>query len=284
MASEVRRTQRFAPRLTGAELDIPPPSYRRPARRGLDPASRRLVLIAGGIGAALLVVFLVGSLGGRQRQGVPVIEANSGPIRVKPQDPGGMKIADEEESIVSGAAESGGATQSAPARLAPPPEVPAPQALRAETAPQPATPPATTAAPAQAPSAPMASASTASAPPSSAHAPAAAGAGGAAGTAPRAKAASESSREHEAGREHAHRFGVQLAALRSEDEARQEWERLAHKMPDLLAGKRPAIARTEREGQTYWRLRTGAFADAAEATAFCQRVRAKGAGCTPAAF
>ena len=99
----------------------------------------------------------------------------------------------------------------------------------------------------------------------------------------RAKPAPDSSREHEA-KDRAHRFGVQLAALRSEDEARQEWERLAHKMPDLLAGKRPAIARTEREGQTYWRLRTGAFADAAEASAFCQRVRAKGAGCTPAAF
>ncbi len=100
----------------------------------------------------------------------------------------------------------------------------------------------------------------------------------------RAKPTADSSRDHDASKDRAHRFGVQLAALRSEDEARQEWERLAHKMPDLLAGKRPAIARTEREGQTYWRLRTGAFADAAEASAFCQRVRAKGAGCTPAAF
>ena len=60
--------------------------------------------------------------------------------------------------------------------------------------------------------------------------------------------------------------------------AQSEWQRLAKRMPDLLGDRRPAISKVERDGRTVWRLRTGGFADIAQATAFCERVRAKG-GC-----
>jgi SPOR domain len=77
---------------------------------------------------------------------------------------------------------------------------------------------------------------------------------------------------------------VQLAALTSEEAAHAEWAQLAKKMPDLLNGRQPTYSRTERDGHTFWRVRTSGFADVAQARSFCDRVRAKGAGCAVADF
>jgi hypothetical protein len=40
----------------------------------------------------------------------------------------------------------------------------------------------------------------------------------------------------------------------------------------------------DRDGHILWRVRTGGFSDSAQATVFCERVRAKGAGCSVADF
>ncbi|HBK07173.1 MAG TPA: SPOR domain-containing protein [Acetobacteraceae bacterium] len=77
---------------------------------------------------------------------------------------------------------------------------------------------------------------------------------------------------------------VQLAALTSEESARAEWAQLAKKMPDLLGGRQPSYSKTERDGHTFWRVRTSGFSDVAQARGFCERVRAKGAGCSVADF
>jgi hypothetical protein len=55
-------------------------------------------------------------------------------------------------------------------------------------------------------------------------------------------------------------------------------------MPDLLKDHHPAISKVDHDGETLWRVRTGGFGDVAQATAFCERVRSKGAGCAVAAF
>jgi SPOR domain len=55
-------------------------------------------------------------------------------------------------------------------------------------------------------------------------------------------------------------------------------------MPDLLAHHQAAISKTERDGHTLWRVRTGGFSDLTQATVFCERVRAKGTGCAVADF
>lgn len=77
---------------------------------------------------------------------------------------------------------------------------------------------------------------------------------------------------------------VQLAALTSEAGAQQEWQRLARKAPELFNGRRPVTSTFVKNGQTYWRLRTAGFTSATDASAFCAQVKAKGLGCSVAAF
>ena len=77
---------------------------------------------------------------------------------------------------------------------------------------------------------------------------------------------------------------VQLAAVRTEADAKSEWERLSKRMPDLFGQRRPAFSKTDHDGRTLWRVRTGGFSDLTQAKDFCERVRAKGTGCTVAEF
>ncbi len=72
---------------------------------------------------------------------------------------------------------------------------------------------------------------------------------------------------------------VQLASLLSEQDARAEWRRLLKRMPGLLTDRKPVFIKAERNGRTYWEIRTGGFTDTAQAAAFCQQVQAAGSGC-----
>jgi hypothetical protein len=225
------------------------PSYRVPRRHDRhDGNTRRLALIACGIGGALLLLFGAWSLAGSHRGGVPVIQAASGPVRTKPENPGGMQVAGQNESILDGDAQP-----DSKAALAPPPEAPAPQALKAE---------------AQAPASPVAA-------PPVAHVATPAPPVGA----PMLAAAPVKAEPKRVAKAALHGPQVQLAALTTEQAARVEWERLTKKMPAVFDGRRPAVMKIEHDGKTFWRLRTGGFADAAQAESFCAEVKAKGAGC-----
>jgi Flp pilus assembly protein TadD len=72
---------------------------------------------------------------------------------------------------------------------------------------------------------------------------------------------------------------VQLGAVPSEHAAQQAWHRLQQKMPDQFSGHEPIIAKAERDGRVFWRLRTGGFSDMADAVSFCDRVRQGGSDC-----
>ncbi len=235
-------------------------------------------MAAAGVAGVVVVLFGGYTLLSRGPRTIPVIEAPAGPVRVKPDNPGGMQIVGANEEIMGGA---GGGSQD---HMAPPPEVPQPQALRAEiaaaredetpaqpvalTAPPPAAAPAidampeTPAAPQPAPAAPPAR--TQAAPPRRA---------AAAPVAPAPPVAPAVGGTQ-----------VQLAAVDSQQAALSEWDRLAKRLPDLFRQHHPEVQRADRGGKTFYRLRTGGFATIASATEFCAQVRSKGAGCSIASF
>ncbi len=267
----------------------------------MTPETQRKLLIAGGILGVLVVVAVIGTWLSRSTGDIPVILPDERPIRVKPDDPGGMKVAGIDNGLY-GESDTQGA-----ARLAAAPEAPDPLALRAPPEPQaqpakdaatampaqdaerprtvaiapplaarpqtPAAAPRTTGPQASAPSAPPTQpvrtpAQEAPRPVTAAPPPAAPAA---AASRPDSKPASG-------------RVSVQLAAVQSEGAAQAEWQALRLRHPELFGARSSAISKTERDGKTFWRVRTPGFADLAEARAFCERVRAKGAGCAVAEF
>jgi hypothetical protein len=251
--------------------DIPVPSYRVRASEAAGPPWR-LIAIGGGLAATLLVggALVLGLTRMGAPRSVPLIEADPRPFKVRPDDPGGLRVPNQDELIFE--RNRGPATNGA-ARLAPEPEGPRLDALRAQVAQPPAAAPApvATATPGAAPRPGTPPAAAPGAPPA---APAPAAASAPAATAPPAPAARPAPAPNGAIR-------VQLGALTSEDAARAEWDRLARRHADLLGALRPQILRFEREGQApLFRLRTGGFADAAAAGAFCEQARARAVPCT----
>lgn len=244
-----------------SDLHIPQPQFSqhggaprqatyRAARPAVDTGTRRLLYAAAGLGGVLLAGMGVWAVVGRTPAVVPVIEADGRPLRVKPDNPGGMQVTGAEEAPTG------------PGRMAPAAEVPAPQALRAQLAPPAA--PALAAAPVPAAPAPATPVAAAPAPRPATPLPASA-------AAPRPAQPGSATL-------------VQLAAVDTEAAAQAEWQRLARRMPDLLGDKRVVVQRTERDGKTLWRVRTGGFTDMADATGFCTKVRAKGGNCSIASF
>jgi SPOR domain len=243
-------------------------------RHGMDPHTRRLILFAGALGAVLATLIGTSALMGRKSAEVPVVTADTRPVREKPVNPGGMKIDGAENDVFSAGSDTDNA------KLAAASESPDLKALHAPASPPPASAPAT-APVVEAPAAPTTEPAPAPVPAPSKPAVAAAAGPPAPKPAP-AKPLAAAAASHPA--TPAHQLMVQLAALTSEESARTEWAQLTKKMPDLMNGRQPSYSRTEREGRTFWRVRTSGFADMAEARGFCDRVRAKGASCSVADF
>lgn len=287
------------------DLDIPFPamlgaqsgSYSpRAARQGMDPNTKRLAIIAGSIGGALLLLMGGWSLMGHRHGGVPVIQADSRPLRERPLNKGGLAVEGANETILSGD-HADGKTIVAPAPEAPalaalkamPPAVVVAAAVPAQVAPtavQAATPaPVLRVAPISAavqepllnasrptPAVRQAPPRVLSPAPSTLAAPAAAPALAQAAHHPSAPAAVAATGHAE----------VQLAAVGSEAAAHGEWQRLSAKYPALLGGRHVLVSRTEHGGKTYWRLRVPGFADSASAGSFCTQMRDKGGNCAVA--
>ena len=290
MSDHIQATPGFGHQAFGRPSLAPPPIAAPPqapvssgyrARRAPDRGMRAMTIAAAGLGGALVLAMGVWGMMGREPRAVPVFEADNRPLRIRPDNPGGMQVSGADDAVMGGEA-------SGKERLAPPAEMPAPQALRAQLPPAPPAAAETTPAPVPAApaSAPPASVSQISAPPTAAtpsplpdtpaaprkEAAAAAPATVAPPAAPRPVSAAASGAM------------VQLAAVQSEAAAQSEWQRLSKRLPGLLGDRQPVLQRSESNGRPFWRVRTGGFADSAAASGFCNQVKAKGGNCAVAAF
>jgi hypothetical protein len=220
-------------------------------------------------------------------QMVPLIRADEHPAKVRPDQPGGMAIPDQNVSLYN--EKPGGTgmekllpaaeqpmprpaplareTSATPASLGPPPGAATPQAAL------PAGPPGVTV-PAAPVAGPPAAASTKSAAAKVAPPPAAK-------AAPQAKqATSRAGGTAAAPAERATPVQLRLGSLRSPEAAREEWARLKRENPDLL-GKLSAVAvRTDLGDQgIYYRIQAGSFGDAAAAEKLCGELKRRKLGC-----
>jgi hypothetical protein len=260
------------------KITIPSESWRAPRRqsRQMDPQMVRMGVIAAGV-LGLVVIAAGGyALIGRRPHVIPVVEADSRPIRVRPDNPGGNMVVGADEQIMGGNGRPGLTA------MAPPAEAPEPQALRAQIEASHAPPPVLSlpalqpVSPALPPAQKVSLAVPPVSPPSAlSDMPE---------TRPATKAVVKAPAVSAPQAAAAGGMQVQLGALESEQAAMTEWQRLSKRMPDLLGPRHPAVLRAEHDGKTVWRLRTGGFTDIASATAFCSQVKSKGVGCAIASF
>jgi hypothetical protein len=280
--------------------EAPVPSYRVRSAAN-EGSSTRMFAMAGGLAAVVGVGVLIGWGVTRltTERTIPTIQADSRPVKIRPDDRGGMRVANQDEIIFE---RRGTASYDPSGRLAPAAEAPNLDALRAATAPPPATPaprivtetqplpstevppvpavPGQGAQPQAAHGQPLAPTGTPPARPQAPPPPAPQLAQPAAPAAPAPVAAAPQAPATPAPRAVAGgTVSVQLGALDSEAGARTEWDRLARRAPELLNGRSPQILRFERADKpTMWRLRTGGFS-AEAAREFCDGIRAKGGAC-----
>jgi hypothetical protein len=227
-----------------------------------------------------------------QGEMVPLIRADERPAKVRPDQPGGMAIPDQNVSLYNEKPGGTGMEKLLPAAEQPMPR-PAPPAREAATppapfAPPPGGPPPATAIPQAAlpasPSAPTLSAAPASRPPAAASAKSAAAKVApppAPKAAPQAKqAAPRAGGTAAAPAGMASPVQLRLGSLRSPEAAREEWARLKRENPDLL-GKLSAVAvRTDLGDQgIYYRIQAGSFGDAAGAEKLCSELKQRKLGC-----
>ena len=197
---------------------------------------------------------------------VPLIRADDKPTKIKPDQPGGMAIPDQNASIYN---EKPGTP--AVEKLLPPPEQPMPRPVTpkepAATAGPIAFPPATATAPQPAPAATPAPQQQA-----------------AATSAPKAPAKPEVKATQAAAPVKSLPAGparIQLAALRSPEAAKDEWARLKREHPELL-GKLTAVAvRADLGDKGVWyRVQTQEFPDGAAAERLCADLKKQKVGCS----
>lgn len=194
---------------------------------------------------------------------VPLVRADPGPVKIRPENPGGMQVPDQDKLVydrMRGKEKPPQVESLLPkpeSPLPPPTETPAP-VEKAAAAPLPLTPPAPPkTAPAEASTAEVLAAK----PPRPARPP----------PVPKAVPAPDTG----AG------LRVQLAAVRSPEQARGEWERLRRKNGDLLGKLRLFITKADLgPGKgIYFRLRAGPLASEAKAKALCASLAERKVGC-----
>lgn len=197
-----------------------------------------------------------GGAAGNTAGQVPLIRADTAPVKVKPDKAGGMNIPDKDDPIYSLRPGANPAEH-----ILPPPEAPAPRPL---APPPPASPPVQTA------ETPAASAPKIEPGPPPLPAPPQVAPRAAPKPAPAAKPAAASGPP----------VRIQLASLRTPDQAREEWARLKHENGDLL-GRFTAIAVRADLGErgVWYRIEAGPVGNKAAAIRLCKALKQRDLEC-----
>ncbi|HVM80687.1 MAG TPA: SPOR domain-containing protein [Stellaceae bacterium] len=206
----------------------------------------------------------------------PLIQADNQPVKVKPGDPGGMEIPNRDRLVFN---QKGDSTAE---HVLAPPEAPMPR-----PAPQPAaTPPppqtqssAVPPPPAQAPAPPAAPAPSAITGAPSTPAPASPGEARAtpAPSPPQQSAAVPPPAPTPTSGKG---FRLQVASVKTEDGAKQEWERIRRQNTDLLGALSYKAERVDLgERGVFFRVQIGPIADGSEAERICGALRSRNVGC-----
>ena len=252
------------------ELFADPRDEEPPQRSHRILATALALLVMGLFGGGLWFAYVQGTrhAGSDAASGdVPLIRADERPTKVKPERPGGMEIPDRDKLIYN-------PTRTVVEHLLPPPEKPL---LRPTQAPTPLAqtevPPAATAAPPAASGA--AATPTAAAPTTQPQQPVPAPPGKIAQappTLPKPAAAQSSAK--------AGGIRLQLGSVRSEDAARQEWERIKRKNTDLLGSLSATPIRADLGDKgVYYRIQTEPVGDRAAAERICSELKQRSIGC-----
>ena len=222
----------------------------------------------------------------------PVIRADAGPTKVRPEAPGGMQVPNQDKQIYGRIAPADGRPQVE--RLIPPPEAtvsrppsppPPPVSSPPASSPAAASPSIGSLPAAPQPSAPGPAAGAAPPPPAPPLAPP-----------PQARPAPEPPKlappktepNKTAARTPAPAargaagsgYRVQIAALRSEEAAKRAWATLSKSHGDLFGKLESRLVRADLGAKgVYWRLQAGPLASAEAAQALCNRAKQRKLGC-----
>ena len=268
------------------DRDEPLPTTTRARRRGRYGLGTVMigVIAVGGVAAVAALAYQEGLRRGAESV-TPTITAADGPAKVRPEEPGGMQVPNQDKRIFDRfAPDHAAAAQPGVERLLPGPEAPLPPPVppprvQAAAAPPPAAaeppaagkrphdqvePPPTVvpippSEPQAAPPSPAPASSTAAAPPQSVREVVKAAA-----VAPHAGGA----------------FRVQMASVRTPEAARNEVGRFKRTAGDLLDGLALDVKRADLGDKgVFYRVQAGPLADAGAAAGLCDRLKERKLGC-----
>lgn len=228
---------------------------RRAKGQRLDPAIKRMAMVAGCVSAVVILIAWIWSGVHPYAFGPPpIITPPATPLRIVPANPGGLEVPEANVPIMSGESINNIQPQLAPAGA--PPDITALDQAAGLTPPQ---------SPQQLASAPTDESDNPDKPKSLTPA---------ASQAPRPGSIATSAAAAEG------LSSVELAAMSSEEAVLGIWVKLQQKFPHLMGGRQPEIFPTMINGQSVWRLRLGGFTSIEAAQAFCSQVTAQGSVCS----
>jgi hypothetical protein len=236
------------------------------------------------VGFGAIVFWALGGSGGKNPDGQPqIIKADEQPIRRRPEDTGGLHVPHQDRMVMhQGAPAAGGQVVErlgalpeapvsraglppAPTAATQPPPVAAPASVT--TQPPPARPVSTQgAAPAQ--GTPTQTAQLQAPPPAARPLASPLATPQPAPAAPPATTVAAATGVR-----------VQLAAVRSQDAANAEWQRLVRANPELAALKMSAVPVTVEGKGTFWRVQAGPIGGNEAAQRLCQALKSRNQGC-----